>query len=196
MTQKYCNKCQQWKDTSEFYKHGGHKDGLSSNCKACTNKAVAEYRQTDKGAEVGKRARRKYKEGDKGKTVNLRYNKSEKGRENYRRGYKKYITSPHGKERIKEYKRSDASKESYRRRYAEHPDRARARTTVNRAVAKGRLPKVSTQICAHCGLSAQNYHHWSYEKEHWLDVVPLCIPCHIIADKEMAQQQTVARDET
>ncbi len=25
---------------------------------------------------------------------------------------------------------------------------------------------------------AQNYHHHSYKKEHWLDVIPLCEICH------------------
>lgn len=60
-----------------------------------------------------------------------------------------------------------------------NPIKARAQDTVKRAVQSGKLPKVQTLQCTHCGRMATSYHHWSYEREHWLDVVPLCHSCHM-----------------
>ncbi|MCK6625582.1 MAG: hypothetical protein L6R45_10450 [Anaerolineae bacterium] len=54
-----------------------------------------------------------------------------------------------------------------------------ARAAVHRAVASGKLPPASTQLCAHCGTHpAEHYHHESYEREDWLKVIPLCATCH------------------
>lgn len=56
---------------------------------------------------------------------------------------------------------------------------------VRRAVQVGRLPHVRTLTCVHCGEPAREYHHYlGHAKEHRLDVVPLCIPCHKRADSE------------
>lgn len=37
LSRKQCGACQKWKDKSEFHKHKGHKDGLDSRCKSCSN---------------------------------------------------------------------------------------------------------------------------------------------------------------
>jgi hypothetical protein len=63
-------------------------------------------------------------------------------------------------------------------RWNKTPER-RARTTVNRAVRTGKLPRASTQQCVSCGQPAKEYHHHKgYAREHWLDVEPVCHQCH------------------
>lgn len=77
-------------------------------------------------------------------------------------------------------KRNPQSQERRLQRHREkHPLRAKAREAVTYAVRIGKLPRVWTLKCAHCGNPAQQYHHhYGYEPEHWLDVIPLCKPCH------------------
>lgn len=54
-----------------------------------------------------------------------------------------------------------------------------AHQAVRRARKSGKLPEASEVQCAFCGEPAQEWHHHKgYAREHWLDVIPLCIPCH------------------
>lgn len=98
-------------------------------------------------------------------------------REYYRKNKQKIIAQ------TVEYRRSTAAKKkrtAQGTRYREnYPNKAKAQYAVSHAVARGSLPKASTQNCAHCGGNATEYHHWSYEPEHRLDVVPLCHGCHM-----------------
>jgi len=62
-----------------------------------------------------------------------------------------------------------------------NPVKIKARCKINNAVESGRIQKVSTYRCRgslDCFNQAANYHHWSYAKEHWFDVIPLCKMCH------------------
>lgn len=55
-----------------------------------------------------------------------------------------------------------------------------ARNAVAVAVRKGTLPNIKKQICSSCGGQAKQYHHHhGYEPSAWLDVVPLCVYCHV-----------------
>ncbi len=38
--QKRCRRCKKWKAESDFYKRRSNKDGLTTWCKACSNKAT------------------------------------------------------------------------------------------------------------------------------------------------------------
>lgn len=183
---KQCSKCKEWKDESEFHKHKLHKDGLSSNCKICVNKKIAEYQKTEKGIEVRRRASSKYKKSEKGKITNHKYITTDKVRERYRRVAIKYRASEQGKIKIKEYKHSDTGKQKDKEYRDNNPTQTKARAAVSQAVYVGKLPHVSTCKCR-CGKVAQEYHHWSYAKEHWLDVIPLCRQCHINIHKAMTQ---------
>lgn len=61
------------------------------------------------------------------------------------------------------------------------PDRlaANAHQAVRRAIAAGQLAPLAERLCKDCGAAARNYHHFAgYEREHWLDVEPLCCRCH------------------
>lgn len=63
-----------------------------------------------------------------------------------------------------------------------HPERRKAQNAVSNAIATGKLPRANTLLCHYCPKPAQQYHHWhGYEKEHWLDVIPICVKCHNIA---------------
>lgn len=53
-----------------------------------------------------------------------------------------------------------------------------AQNAVNAAVAAGKLPRIKTVSCQDCGEMSGVYHHESYEKCNWLNVVPLCHKCH------------------
>lgn len=60
-----------------------------------------------------------------------------------------------------------------------YPERDKARVAVARAKKAGRLPKASDLLCVDCGRQAQEYDHYlGYNEEHWLDVQPVCKPCH------------------
>lgn len=63
-------------------------------------------------------------------------------------------------------------------------EKNRARWAVQYATRKGYLPKVHTLACVRCGEQAVAYHHKSYEREHRLDVKPLCAACHGLARRE------------
>lgn len=57
----------------------------------------------------------------------------------------------------------------------------RARQAVHTAVQNKGLSKPDKcQLCGHpgTGREIQGHHHLGYEREHWLDVIWLCIPCH------------------
>ncbi len=61
-----------------------------------------------------------------------------------------------------------------------HPEQWGAYRAVYRNKKNGRLPSPDTLFCEICRRPAQEYHHHlGYNKEHWLDVVPLCRPCHL-----------------
>lgn len=77
---KICFKCNQSKDTLEFYKHLGMKDGLLSKCKACCKKDVNDnrlknydyYREFDKKRSMLPHrvlARNAYRKTEKGKAA-------------------------------------------------------------------------------------------------------------------------------
>ncbi len=46
--QKLCNKCDEWKDKSQYYKHRRHYDGLADVCKVCADKATNKCRRRRK----------------------------------------------------------------------------------------------------------------------------------------------------
>lgn len=59
----------------------------------------------------------------------------------------------------------------------------KARLAVGHAVEYGRIPPARELLCAYCGEPAYEYHHHrGYARKYWLDVIPLCHPCHTEAD--------------
>ena len=74
------------------------------------------------------------------------------------------------------------------------PNQMSAGSAVAHAIVMGRLPRASSCQCADCGIQAEQHHHESYEKEHWLDVIPLCRQCHAIRHSRSTTGQS-RRDE-
>ncbi len=55
------------------------------------------------------------------------------------------------------------------------------REAAHRSVSMAKRAGLLTPCpCERCGdaESTTYFHHWSYEPEHWLDVIPLCCKCH------------------
>lgn len=180
---KYCLQCKQIKHLSEFYKNRITKDGLDTECKVCRSKRVKKYHQTEKGKVVLTTAMKRYYQSEKGKAAqrkgNKKYRQSEKGKINKRR----YQQSKKGKDAYNRYQNSKKGKVNSNRkmkRYSiRHPERKKARSAVESAVRTGRLPRPDTLQCHYCPKQAKEWHHHKgYEPKHWLDVVPICIPCH------------------
>ena len=83
------------------------------------------------------------------------------------------------------WKQTPAGKAKERRdaaiQRARFPERVKASNAVHHAIAAGRLLKPSTFLCHNlqCQEVAREYHHWhGYGSDHWLDIIPMCIPCH------------------
>ena len=67
-----------------------------------------------------------------------------------------------------------------------NPEKVKARIAVRSAVSKGRL--IKPDHCSDCGrptpkAQLHGHHHKGYAKEHRLNVVWLCTPCHNEAEK-------------
>lgn len=168
---KYCGSpnCQQVnpQPTSNFHRHRINPDGLNSYCKDCRHiqRTSPEAREKD----------RRYPATEKSKARNKLYKQSERGKA----AEKRWATSPRGQVIRRAYRTSEAGKLAIQREYAKNPLRFKAKTALAWAVRSGKIPRISTQICVYCERQAQQYHHYNgYEKDHWLDVVPLCISCH------------------
>lgn len=59
-------------------------------------------------------------------------------------------------------------------------DKIRARQAVAKAIRRGKLTPAAERDCAFCGEPAAQYHHHKgYRPRFALDVVPVCIPCHV-----------------
>lgn len=70
---------------------------------------------------------------------------------------------------------------AYRKRF---PGKRKAQAAVTYAIKLSKIPRASACKCTNCGLQACDYHHESYEKEHWLDVIPLCRACHKLIHRQ------------
>lgn len=165
--EKKCFKCGETKPLSEFYKHKRMGDGFLGKCKQCTKKDVS----------------------------NNRENNIEKIREYDRiRGSmphrilarKEYIKKPEIKERIKEYKKEyyktekgkNVRRNSTKKYINIYPYKAQAHQKLSYAIRSGKIIRPSN--CSVCGVECIPHgHHISYLEEHWLDVIWVCIHCHI-----------------
>lgn len=185
---KTCRTCKQIKPISEFYKNLETKDLHFSKCKTCCAKYRIQYRKTEKGkavhkryrkSEKGKVAEKHYKQSEKCKAANKQYAQSEKGKITCRKARSHYEATEKGKAAIKHYRQSEEGKAITKRYHIRHPERVKAHEMVNIAVRKGQLPRPDSLQCHYCSAQAKEYHHYNgYAPEHWLDVVPVCIPCH------------------
>lgn len=165
---KTCFKCGAEKPLSEFYKHSGMKDGRVNKCKDCNKRDVIENRK--KRAEY-------YKHYDRN-----RPNHSERVRKQTERTKELYQSCGEFREKV------NATQAAWVNR---NPDKRKAHNSVNNAIRDGILHKPDK--CEHCEEVSDKIqgHHWSYEEEHWLDVMWLCPACH---GKEHRRLNELGRD--
>lgn len=98
---------------------------------------------------------------------------------------RKYRSSDEGKAKDKERQRQrwidNKNRMQAKRKERDnlHPRRRKANNAVQTAVRNDTLCPPSACNCNDCQLApAVDFHHHSYDEEHWLDVVPLCRSCH------------------
>lgn len=157
---KVCSACRQWKSLPEYGRDKRLGDKLTCQCRACRKAYATAYRQTEHGKAVMRKAQRKYCGSDKDLARRHRIYQTEKWKATCRRSARAW------------------SKRNPIKRQAAH--------AVCYAVAKSLLPAISSCSCSDCHTQAEEYHHESYEKEHWLDVTPLCRKCHMIRHDRIA----------
>lgn len=75
-------------------------------------------------------------------------------------------------------KNPDARRATVAQHEERHAEKRAAYHAVWKAIRNGELLPPSSHGCTHCDAQAEIYHHWSYKREHWLDVTPLCRICH------------------
>ena len=59
-----------------------------------------------------------------------------------------------------------------------YPQKIKAKAAVNWQIHIGNMKPPSFFKCVECDKQAEHYHHPSYAKEHWFDVMPVCCSCH------------------
>ncbi len=198
MKSKICSKCLIEKDESEYGWKSKIKGRRDSQCKECKNKHERsrynenpfQKRNDNKEYMKNYRANRtleeyeKDKEEDRKRHLNLRpeqieikriYQKSERGKQAFR----KYAQSKAGREN------SQKGSRKYKEKY---PEKIRAHSAVYTALKQGLLVKPTN--CSVCQRPAklEGHHYKGYDRAHWLDIVWVCKPCHMIEDKKCQQQ--------
>jgi len=185
---KTCRICKQTKPISEFYKCSGSRGGFRNKCKVCYLEHVKLYYRTKRAQVI----RRQYRQSSHGKNKQRQYDQSAKGKARHKR----YSQTEKGKAAIKHHQQSEKyniTKKRYnktekgrkvqiaaiKRFKIRHPEQVKARDAVNHAIRDGRLLRPDSLQCHYCPAQAKQYHHYKgYAKEHWLDVVPVCVKCH------------------
>ena len=147
---KKCAKCGETKYIDEFSRDGSRKDGHDPYCKKCKKEYHDNRRKECHEYMLKAEAERRKNRREKILIENRMYSKTSKG------------------------------KETRNRYYENNPQKRAARNAVSVAVRSGKLPKVKTLICSICNIrQAEHYHHHrGYDKDYWVDVVPVCIICH------------------
>lgn len=152
---KFCPACGEMKSIEEFGILRSSIDGLSYNCKECLRARVKKWLDNPENRKKHNRKAAIYRRTERGKATKKKYYHSEKGQEAYKR-------------------------------YNQETKRKKAREAVNHAVEEGKLPRVDTQKCSmgdgDCEGRIEYHHHKGYNKNHWLDVIPLCRKHHCIID--------------
>ena len=166
MVSKTCSICKVKKPISKVHKQSRSKNGYRGKCKECRksnaktpeNKAKAQnrnqkYRKTENGRTIRSNYQVEYRENGPGRDIQRRYDQSEQGKE-----------------------RSRINSRVYRARW---PEKSAAHAAVSSLVHQGKIPRARDLRCHKCEEPADSYHHHlGYEKEHRLDIIPLCYSCH------------------
>lgn len=180
---KQCSRCKEWKSESDFSKNKARPGGLSEYCRKCFSDYKKEYRKQPSVKEKEAKYSKEHADREKNylyqrsdKYLNYIYHRrrTEEARQYYVDYMREHRKKPEVKAKINEYKR---------RTFQRDKIKFSARYAVQKQVREGKMPPVKSLKCARCDRQAQGYHHYlGYEKEHWLDIEPLCARCHKEAD--------------
>jgi len=122
-----------------------------------------------------------YKQRDKKDSLNSQCKeciRESRKTERVKKSRDRYNTSIKAKTTAKKYNRSEKRKATSRQYTKDNPEKRKAMNAVGHEIRHDRIPRANTRICVDCGQQAQNFHHESYAKKDWLNVIPLCVGCH------------------
>lgn len=192
METKQCRKCGQVKPVTEFHK-AGFQNGIQqyrTKCAACNIKP----RTAERWALREQGLKRCTKCGEIKPLVDFYPdNRKLDGTKPdckvcFGESVKEYRSTPRGHAIItasaKHHRETAKWRETHRKYMKRTRDekryvqQERARKHVWDKVRRNGFPRPTEHACADCGAPATQYHHESYEREHWLDVTPLCDMCH------------------
>lgn len=164
---KYCSRCGQTKNITEFCKDRQTKSGLACYCRACHKMRAAKYLAKPLTKLHRKRYSKTYYHRNRAKIIEQtqEYHKTPKGKEVARLAYAKWQASEHGRHWRKAWCKS-------------HPDIVRAAWALKCAIRTGKIAR--SMYCQSCNSPCRTdaHHHKGYAKEHWLDIIWLCRRCH------------------
>lgn len=189
---KRCGQCCQFKQADQFNKRSLSPDGLANSCRSCNRSNSMAHAEKMKQIKMGlpedymKQCSICKKHLHKSKFWSHPIAKDKLTSaciECLTPKIKEYANSPKG--RIVHNKSTLAAEQKY-------PERRNARSAVRRAIQRGQLPHPTSLVCFFCKNPANEYHHWSYKKEHQLQVIPVDQLCH--TKVENPQRYTEATD--
>jgi len=178
---KKCSGCGQVKEIEQFSLDKNKKDGHTSNCKECA-KAFSKLYYKEHHEEIS--AKKKVHQITHRQELSVwRKIYYQKNREKLLARDKKYYQNNRDKilARNKKFIHDNIQKfvnwtKEYRKKF---PEKEKAHSAVRVAIRDGKIKSAKTLKCAHCERQACDYHHYKgYDKEHRLDVIPLCRYCH------------------
>lgn len=170
---KVCVDCKHSLPVAQFSKNRRSNDGLNSYCKPCASARYKRWREENQAR------RNEYMR--QWHQANLEHEAAYK-RERYRNddAYRRHVL-----ELVRAYRQRNADavrQRHWRNKQAKgfQNNITRAHTTVSRAVRRGILPPAWSMVCDGCeeAQAAHWHHHKGYERNHWLDVVAMCLDCH------------------
>lgn len=179
MNTKKCCVCKADLATDQFYKNAARSDGLDTVCKACRMENTRSRSKTERGREINRQSQRRRRADPEIRAAEAEARKTPEGRRRSRERMARYRKSVNGIAYQSVYRQSPRAKEVDAARRQRKKPLLAAHKAITLAIYHGTIPKASTLTCAECGGDAREYHHHNgYEESHWLDVIPVCVPCH------------------
>lgn len=158
---KTCSRCGEEKPLDDYYLS---KNGRYSHlCKRCSNEKSREYHSANR--EKRKEQMASYRSENRESLYSKERERMQSAEHRNNRRQHVHSWRERNREHVRQYNQSLPIK---------------ARSFLNKHVAKGGFPPANTMVCDVCQESlANHYHHYQgYEKDNWLVVKAVCTECH------------------